>query len=331
MIDRNGIQHGRRRSQRLRLTACVISSLLALCTFSGCQRTTDSPASSLSAGRNPPRIIAVQLLPNPPTLAGPLTVAIDASDPERAPLSFRYQWFVNDAPLAGATDSRLDPALVKRGDHIALEVVASNGRSESAPFRLAPVVIVNSAPIVSFAVVEPEYVPLGEPLKAKSEVRDADGDEVTLTYRWKRNGQFYKEGSEDALDTAGLQPGDLLQVEVLARDRETEAKPVLSKPSVVSHGGPRITSQPRTDIVAGRYEYHVQATDAEGESLTYQLEAAPSGMQIDNRTGQILWQSTSEQVGRHLVRVVVKNQKGVSSFQEFELTLSAPARNSQGT
>ena len=270
-------------------------------------------------------------MPNPPTLAAPLSLAIDAIDPERAPVTFRYQWSVNEASLAGATQGTLDPTMLKRGDRVAVEVVASDGKADSAPFRLPAVTIGNTPPVVSVAAVEPEQVPLGEPVKAKVEVQDPDRDEVTVLYRWKRNGEVYKEGAEDTLDTAGLKLGDLLQVEVIARDAQGPGKVVVSQPAVVGNGAPRIVSQPRTDIVTGRYEYHVQATDPEGETVAYQLETAPPGMQIDKQTGRITWQTTGEQVGRHRVRVVVQDPKGATSFQEFELTLMPPvAQNPSG-
>lgn len=279
----------------------------------------------MASSNQPPVISAVQIIPNPPTLEVPLSLAVDAIDPERAPVTFRYQWYVNDVPLAGATQGTLDSGLVKRGDRVAVEVVASDGKNDSKPFRLQPSTIVNTPPVVSRAAVEPEHIPLGEKLKAKVEVRDPDQDEISLVYRWKRNGDVFKEGPEDTLDTVGLKSGDLLQVEIIARDPQSQGKAVLSLPAIVSNGAPSIVSRPRTDIVEGRYEYLVQATDPDGEAVTYRLETAPPGMQINIHSGLITWQSTAGQVGRHQVKVVVQDQQGATSFQEFELILAAPA------
>lgn len=295
--------------------------------LTGCEGSIpENSNSAASTTSQPPVIHAVQLIPNPPTLEGSLSLAVDAIDPERAPVAFRYQWYVNGAPLAGATEGTLDPGLLKRGDQVAVEVVASDGTTSSKPFRLQPSTIGNTPPIILLAAVEPEHVPFGETLRAKVEVRDPDQDEITLVYRWKRNGDIFKEGSEDTLDTAGLKLGDLLQVEVIARDPQTQGKAVLSSPAIVRNGIPSIVSQPQTEIVEGYYEYLVRATDPEGEAVTYRLETAPLGMKIDKKTGQITWESTAEQVGRHQVRVVVQDQSGGTSFQEFELTLAAPER-----
>lgn len=299
----------------------VFSALLLV----GCEGNPSGSSDSATSDANqPPVIHAVQLIPTPPTLEAPLSLAIDAIDPERAPVTFRYRWYVNEASLVGATQGTLDPSLLKRGDRVAVEVVASDGKIDSKPFRLPTVTIGNTPPIVSRAAVEPEHVPLGEKLKAKVEVRDPDQDEIHLVYRWKRNGEVFKDGSEDTLDTTGLKLGDLLQVEVVARDTQGQGKVVLSSPAIVSNGAPSIVSQPKTEIVEGYYEYLVQATDPEGEAVTYRLETAPIGMQINRQTGRITWQSTAKQVGRHQVRIVVQDQSGGTSFQDFELILAAP-------
>jgi large repetitive protein len=55
---------------------------------------------------------------------------------------------------------------------------------------------------------------------------------------------------------------------------------------------PTITSTPRTSTRQGNlYTYQVQATDPEGDRLTYSLVNPPSGMQIQN--GLIAWQPTA--------------------------------------
>ena len=318
-------------SLRSRIVRTSVYSLSALLFLAGCQGKPSASSSTADPFENqPPVIHAVQLIPNPPTLAAPLSLAVDAIDPEAAPVSFRFQWYVNDALLPTATNATLDPGQLKRGDRVAVEVVASDGKLESVPFRLTPVLIGNTPPIVSLAMVEPEQVPFGEPLRAKVEVRDPDGDEVALSYRWKRNGLVYKEGTENTLDTTGLKLGDHLQVEVLARDEHDEAKPVLSKPSIVSNGAPRITSHPGLVPDGGQFEYQVIAQDPEGDALTYALESAPPGMQIDKITGRVVWPITAESVGVHKVRIVVSDSNGMTAFQEFELKYAFSSPTSQG-
>ena len=74
---------------------------------------------------------------------------------------------------------------------------------------------------------------------------------------------------------------------------------------------PAITSTPITEAAAGQlYRYQVDAVDANGEPLTFRLEAAPDGMEMDTATGLITW--TPQTHGRRDVVIHVENQSGAT-------------------
>ena len=57
---------------------------------------------------------------------------------------------------------------------------------------------------------------------------------------------------------------------------------------------PQITSTPATSAQVGvAYGYDVNASDANGDTLTYSLRQAPAGMTINASTGLIAWTPTS--------------------------------------
>ena len=57
---------------------------------------------------------------------------------------------------------------------------------------------------------------------------------------------------------------------------------------------PQITSTPVTSATVGvAYSYDVNASDANGDTLTYSLTQAPTGMTINASTGLIAWTPTS--------------------------------------
>ena len=87
---------------------------------------------------HPPTVRLVTIVPNPLILAGPITAHVAADDPDGTEPSKRYQWIVNGVSVLGATEHELHTNHVKRGDTIALEVVASDGQLESAPYRTVP-------------------------------------------------------------------------------------------------------------------------------------------------------------------------------------------------
>ncbi|MBU4473523.1 MAG: putative Ig domain-containing protein [Candidatus Omnitrophica bacterium] len=80
---------------------------------------------------------------------------------------------------------------------------------------------------------------------------------------------------------------------------------------------PTITStQITTATVDELYTYDVDATDLDGDTLTYSLTTNPSGMTIDSTSGLINWTPTSAQIGDHNVTVEVSDGKK-SATQSF--------------
>ena len=74
---------------------------------------------------------------------------------------------------------------------------------------------------------------------------------------------------------------------------------------------PVITSEPPTRAVFGtKYTYHLKAFDADADTLHYWLIDAPSGMRIDEATGEIGWYPAAR--GREDVRVMVSDGRDIA-------------------
>ena len=86
---------------------------------------------------------------------------------------------------------------------------------------------------------------------------------------------------------------------------------------------PTITSTPVTSAQAeALYTYDVNATDRDGDSLTYALLTGTWGMTIDARSGPLRWQPRSFDVGNHPVKVGVSDGRGGAVQQAFTLTVA---------
>ncbi len=92
--------------------------------------------------------------------------------------------------------------------------------------------------------------------------------------------------------------------------------------SLIFNDAPAITSTPITIAVEGiNYAYNVIASDAEGDPITFGLEAAPEGMVINPATGSISWMPQFKDIGIHNVVVRATDNKGASSEQAYVLTV----------
>jgi hypothetical protein len=85
---------------------------------------------------------------------------------------------------------------------------------------------------------------------------------------------------------------------------------------------PIITTQPiRTATEDVLYTYDVDATDEDGDTLTFDLTDRPAGMIINPTTGLIQWTPDNSQVGNHLVGVQVFDGTGLV-LQTFTISVA---------
>ena len=83
---------------------------------------------------------------------------------------------------------------------------------------------------------------------------------------------------------------------------------------------PIITSSPSTEIAAGQsYAYQVSASDADGDTLSYDLLTSPISMTIDQSSGLISWTPTDSDIGTHPINIEVYDGRDGSSTQSYNL------------
>jgi hypothetical protein len=92
--------------------------------------------------------------------------------------------------------------------------------------------------------------------------------------------------------------------------------------TVPTNQAPTINSIPITSTLIGElYTYDVEATDGDGDTLTYSLTSNPGGMTIDSATGVITW--TPTMFGNYNVGLEVSDGD-LSDTQSFTLGVTLP-------
>mgnify|MGYP001048371275 CR=1 FL=1 len=93
-------------------------------------------------------------------------------------------------------------------------------------------------------------------------------------------------------------------------------------PTIPTNQAPTINSNPMTSTLVGQpYTYDVEATDADGDPLTYSLTSNPTGMTINSSTGVITW--TPTMFGNYNVNLEVSDGD-LSDTQSFTIGVSLP-------
>ena len=92
--------------------------------------------------------------------------------------------------------------------------------------------------------------------------------------------------------------------------------------TIPTNQAPTINSNPMTSTLVGQpYTYDVEATDADGDPLTYSLTSNPTGMTINSSTGVITW--TPTMFGNYNVNLEVSDGE-LSDTQSFTLSVKLP-------
>lgn len=95
---------------------------------------------------SPPRIKQVTLNPGQQVFAGtPIVVKPEARDGDGDGVTFSYEWEVNGRGVREDGPS-LDTHQLKRGNHVTVRIVASDGEDESEPYEAPMITIVNAPP-----------------------------------------------------------------------------------------------------------------------------------------------------------------------------------------
>jgi RHS repeat-associated protein len=92
---------------------------------------------------------------------------------------------------------------------------------------------------------------------------------------------------------------------------------------------PVITTTPPSGLVfvGTNYSYDVDATDADGDTLLYELTVAPAGMTIDSATGLVDWTPTTGQNGLHDVTISVDDGFGGVVTQSYAIQVGSTANS----
>ncbi|HRF45541.1 MAG TPA: PKD domain-containing protein, partial [Candidatus Competibacteraceae bacterium] len=239
-----------------------------------------------------------------------------------------YQWTLTTVPV-GSTAALTNPTSInptfaadKAGAYVA-QLIVNDGTVDSDPDTVT-ISTENSKPVADAG--PDQQVAVGDTVILNgSGSSDADGD--PLNYQWALT-------TQPVGSTAALQDADQAQTQfipdfagsyiaqlivhdgLLASDPDT-ATVTVTVPTPTNRN-PQITSSPVTTATVGQaYSYDVNATDADGDTLSYVLNVAPADMNMNASTGLIAWTPTA--AGSFPVTVEVSDGHGGRATQSFNV------------
>jgi Bacterial Ig domain len=217
----------------------------------------------------------------------------------------KIEWLVNGTPSAGSGYT-FEPLNNTRGDTVQARAMI-NGKEV-----LSNVVeIKDTPPEFSRLKIMPEVFRPGDRLYVEAEAKDMDGDPVTISYEWTKNGA--SAGTDSTIGST-VKRGDKISVKITPYDGLVYGTPVtLSRE--IGNMPPTIVEDNTYNIDGGVFTHRCRATDPDGDTLTWSLKAAPSGMTIDPSTGLVTWRVPPEFTGKTSFTVSASDGHGGQSTQ----------------
>ena len=215
--------------------------------------------------------------PDPAYTNDVLTASANSTDADGDPVTTTYVWKVNDVEVA--TTLELDGAThFTRGDVVSLFATPNDGSVDGAEVAAAPVTILNALPTVTVPTVSPSAVLTNDVLTADTTAADADGDTVTVSYRWLVN--EIEVGTGPTLDgSVAFSKGDVIVVQVTANDGVDDSTPQTSTPITVAN------SSPSAPLIAIAPEYPA----AELDDLVCAVTVDSVDLDLDTFTYSVAW------------------------------------------
>ena len=188
----------------------------------------------------------------------------------------------------------------------------------------------NHLPVFTSIVPENGQTQVGKTFRYQATAQDPDGD--TLTYSLINGAPIGASiNAQTGLVTwtptnSQLGARELTLKVADGKGGETMQTLLLGVNSATPNQSPVITSNPRTTSRTGdTYFYQIQASDPDGDLLSYSLPTAPTGMMVST-VGLMTWETTAAQSGAHNITLRVSDGQ-LFTEQSFTLNLTYRAGN----
>ncbi|MDX1528762.1 MAG: putative Ig domain-containing protein, partial [Gammaproteobacteria bacterium] len=212
-----------------------------------------------------------------------------------------------------------------------VSVRVSDGRGGFAlqNFGIQVTSAANDAPV--FISAPPLSASVGQRYSYSAQAVDADGDPLTFSLASAPAGMTVTANSGLVQWTPAASQQGLNNVTLRVEDGRggiaLQQFTLAVNPAGVGNRAPVIVSVPITQTGTGiEYVYQVEANDADGDPLSFTLDVAPFGMQIDV-DGLITWTPTDADAGNNPVSVRVTDGQGGADTQSYNLLVIADSDN----
>ena len=238
-----------------------------------------------------PTLAGVTVVPDPVASDGSLNALPSGeADADGDAVTFSYQWFVEGAPLSGASASILDGSVYfDAGQQVYAVVTPYDGEGLGTPVQ-SNQVTVNTPPVMTNVAISPDPATVSDTLTCAHDVAtDADGDTVTGSYAWTIDGTA---ASGDATLSDPHARGQQVTCTATPNDGIEDGASVASAAFTVANAQPTLASvtlSPSNAYTDTALTVSALASDADGDAVSLQYAwSSDAGTDLSAETGPTL-------------------------------------------
>jgi hypothetical protein len=192
-------------------------------------------------------------------------------------------------------------------------------KPESADSPVVPIAAEDFQAAVSRAKIELESADNNDIVKVIVEkTARADNKEIIYTYEWSINGQPAGSGNDSV---SGFKRGDKVAVKITPFEGERPGSPRILTMDI-QNTTPRVSETKEQKYEGKTFIMQINATDPDGDALSYELLSGPEGMTIDKKSGMINWPLKENNNGDYPVKVKISDGHG--GVTTYQLTATIP-------
>ena len=166
-------------------------------------------------------------------------------------------------------------------------LTVNDGINNSLPSTVT-VHVIDLAPVISSVVLSPSSPGRNDPISVAVNASDPDGDPITLSYVWSRNGTVVAGATGTAYPLGNQVKNDTISVVVTASDGTlsatgTASVVIIATPATLS------SNAPTSAVFGAAGSFQVTATSVDGDAVgAIELAYGPAGMTVSS-SGQVSW------------------------------------------
>ncbi len=254
-------------------------------------------SASVTIGNKLPSISAVNLLPSEPTAASVMQASlIEVHDMDEDPVTTTLTLFVDGSTsevltLEGSdTVTSFSHSPIK-DQQLWIEAVPNDGHGDGAVVNSSTVVVLNTAPELGSASLDPSTAYEATTLSCSyEEATDVDGDDVSVSYDWLIDSASLGL-DQSTLDGGSFDRGDNVSCVVTPDDGEDSGEAITSDAVEIANTPPTFTSvslTPSDPVVTDTVTatcYGWSDDDGDSESYSYAWEVSGTSVTATDRLG----------------------------------------------